>query len=66
MNTMGFMDQDWEDDQHGPHIPGFGTSHGPMDGPGFGRPHGPLDRPPKFEGSPSLSEVFMMLKTNGG
>lgn len=37
-----------------------------MDGPGFGRSHGLLDRLPKFEGPSSLSEVFMMLKTNGG
>ena len=46
MNPMDFIDQDWEDDQHGPHRPGFDTPHGPMDGPGFGRPHGKLDRPP--------------------
>ena len=43
---MDFIDQDWEDHQHGPHRPGFDTPHGPMDGPGFGRPHGKLDRPP--------------------
>ena len=37
-----------------------------MDGTGFGMPHGPLDRPPKFKRPPSLSEVFMMLKTYWG
>ena len=54
MNPLDFINQDWENDQYRLHRPGFGT------------PHGPLDRPPKFEGPSSLSEVFMMLKTNGG